>query len=352
MKYLTFLPVLMVLLSASCDKQVPPGNTDSNPAFRILFYNTENLFDTVDDPLVDDAEFLPGSEKKWTEERYRTKLGQIARVLSDAGGDTLPVLAGFCEVENRKTMEDLIATNPLKNAGYRIVHRESPDRRGIDVALIYRSRYFQLLDYAFMPMRFPFDTAVRTRDVLYARGVLLGIDTLHVFVNHWPSRSGGEVESRPLRVAAATAVRLKVDSVFSANPQARIVITGDFNDEPMDLSVTGGLRALLSYDHPGPGNLYEITPEVKKQSPGGTYKYKGVWNLLDHMVVSGSLLDTTRQMYTRVSDIHVLHMDYLLENDTENLGVRPRRTYLGNYYQGGSSDHLPVCLDIRVRQRP
>lgn len=350
MKHLVFLALISLLLAGSCERDKPSVVNDPNPHFRVMFYNTENLFDAIDDPLINDEEFLPGSQKKWTEGRYQEKIGHIAKVIKDVGEDTLPVLVGLCEVENRKTVDDLINTTVLKGLDYKIIHRESPDSRGIDVALLYRSRYFQLIDSHFFPIRFPFDTAVRTREILYANGILGGKDTLHVFVNHWPSRSSGEIQTRPLRVWVAEAVRYRVDSILRKSPKAQILITGDFNDEPMDLSVVSGLKALLSYDKPDDGNLYDLTQGLKNSSPGGTYKYKGSWNLLDHAVVSGSILDTSRLLYSRPSDLHVFQAKYLLEPDKTNMGDQPLRTYLGNFYQGGYSDHLPVYLDIHYRK--
>lgn len=350
MKYLGLLTFVSLLLAASCENEKPSGVVDPNPYYRVMFYNVENLFDAIDDPLVNDSEFLPGSDKKWTEERYLHKLGQIAEVIRDLGKDTLPALVGLCELENRKTLDDLIGKTSLKGLDYSIVHRESPDSRGIDVALLYRTRYFRLLGYQFFPVIFPKGTDQRTREVLYAYGILGGKDTLHVFVNHWPSRSSGEVQTRPLRLRAAETVRLRVDSIVLGSPAAKILITGDFNDEPMDESITKGLKALLAYDKPVTGNLYDLTQGLKSSTPGGTYKYKGSWNLLDHMVVSGAILDTTGTCYSKPADLHVFQADYLLEADKENLGRRPVRTYLGSYYQGGYSDHLPVYLDIHYRK--
>jgi predicted extracellular nuclease len=338
------------LLAASCEKDKPSGVSDPNPHFRVMFYNVENLFDTVDDPLVNDEEFLPGSAKKWTEERYLLKINHIAKVIRDLGQDTLPVLVGLCEVENRTTVDDLINKTTLKGLDYKVVHHESPDSRGIDVALLYRARYFQLLGSRFIPITFPKNTDQRTREILYAYGILGGKDTMHIFVNHWPSRSSGEVQTRPLRVCVAETVRARVDSILTISPLAQILITGDFNDEPMDESVGKGLKALLNYDQPVKGNLYDLTQGLKKTSPGGTYKYKGTWNLLDHMVVSGSVLDTARTFYSRPADLHVFQSGYLLKPDKEFMGDRPESTYLGTYYQGGYSDHLPVFLDIHYRK--
>lgn len=350
MKYIGIIMLAALFLAGSCDRDKPSGMKDPNPYFRVMFYNTENLFDAVDDPLVDDQEFLPGSPKKWTETRYQEKIDHIAKVIRDLGKDTLPILVGLCEVENRKTVDDLINKTSLRGTDYRIIHHESPDSRGIDVALLYRSRFFQLLDSHFFSVRFPFDTLSRTREILYAHGILGGKDTLHVFVNHWPSRSSGEIESRPLRLFVAETVRFRVDSIFRISPSARILITGDFNDEPMDQSVVSGLKALLSYEKPETGRLYDLTQGLKNSSPGGTYKYKGMWNLLDHMVVSGAILDTARMIYSRPADLHVFQAKYLLVADKTNMGDQPFRTYSGNFYQGGYSDHLPVYLDLHYRK--
>ena len=350
MKYIGFLTFISLLLAASCEKDKPSGVIDANPHFRVMFYNVENLFDAINDPIINDEEFLPGSQKNWTESRYQNKIDHIAQVIKDLGEDTLPALVGLCEVENRKTVDDLINKTELKGLDYKIIHRESPDSRGIDVALLYRSRYFRLIGSQFFAIRFPSDSTLHTREILYAYGILGGKDTLHVFVNHWPSRSSGEVKTRPLRLWVAEAVRYRVDSILTKSPSAQIVIAGDFNDEPVDNSVVSGLSALLSYEKFVAGNLYDLTQGLKKTSPGGTYKYKGVWNLLDHMVVSGSVLDTSRILYSRPTDLHVFQAKYLLEPDEANMGVQPRRTYLGNYYQGGYSDHLPVYLDIHYRK--
>ncbi len=350
MKYFIVIVLASLLLAASCEKQQTSVVSDPNPYYRIMFYNTENLFDAVNDPLINDEEFLPTSTKKWTEKRYQEKLDHIAKVIRDLGNDTLPIMVGLCEVENRKTVDDLIGKTFLNGSDYKVIHHESPDSRGIDVALLYRSRYFQLLDSHFIKIHYPVDTTFKTREILYAHGILGGKDTIHVFVNHWPSRSSGEVQTRPLRVFVAETVKSKVDSILLKSPSAQIVITGDFNDEPMDLSVVSGLKAMLTYVNPSPSKLYDLTNQLKKGKPGGSYKYKGTWSTLDHMVVSGSLLDTTRILYSKPADLHVFQASYLLEADKENLGERPLRTYMGNFYQGGYSDHLPVYLDIRYRK--
>ncbi len=350
MRILALIALIPLLFAGSCEKDKPLVTGDPNPYYRIMFYNVENLFDTEDDPLTGDEEFLPDSEKEWTDTRYRDKLKKIVRVITDLGGDTLPVLVGMCEIENRQTMDDLLAVPGLSGTDYRIVHQESPDRRGIDVGVLYRSRYFALIRSEFVPIFIPFDTAVRTRDILYVSGILGGIDTLHLFVNHWPSRSSGEVESRPLRMHVAQIVKAKVDSILQVDPGAHIVITGDFNDEPEDKSVVSGLQALLSTASPREDKLYDLSQAISEKEPGGSYKYKGTWNVLDHMVISGALLDTAKSMYVKPADMHAYGAGYLLEEDREYMGQRPYRTYLGPHYHGGYSDHLPVYLDIHYRK--
>ncbi|MCD6347293.1 MAG: endonuclease, partial [Bacteroidales bacterium] len=196
---------------------------------------------------------------------------------------------------------------------------------------------------------FPFLEGYSTREVLYVKGNLAGKGEVHVFVNHWPSRSGGEIESRPKRVFVAELVRSKVDSIFKTDSDARIIITGDFNDEPNDLSIVSGLNGLQTYDNPVPENLYALSMYLKKNSSIGSYKYKGNWNLLDQFIVSSSLLDTTQTLYCRPTDLDIIQRYYLFEEDKTYMGKKPFRTYLGNYYHGGYSDHLPVEIKLRYR---
>jgi predicted extracellular nuclease len=349
-RWIIVLFLIPLLFAGSCEKLKEAEVKDPNPYFRIMFYNVENLFDTEDDPEIDDQEFLPSSDKEWNLSRYRDKLSKLAWVIGEAGGDTLPILVGLAEIENRNTLEELISTAPLAGQDYGIIHRESPDKRGIDVALLYRANYFTPLTSNFLRLSFPTDTSLRSRDILYCKGRLASGDTLYVFVNHWPSRSSGEVESRPLRLAAAQAVKASIDSIMGSDPGADIVVMGDLNDEPQDLSVISGLQAELSFEIVQASKLYDLTIRLKDGFPGGTYKYKGTWNLLDHMVVSGSLMDTLRNFYVKTADIHVFANSRILEEDKQNMGQQPFRTYWGNNFHGGYSDHLPIYLDLRYKR--
>ena len=348
-KTLVLLSGFLLAISCSCEKNIPANQADANPYYRMMFYNVENLFDTLDNPGTVDEEFMPEDEKNWNSDKYYDKLKNIARVISDVGDGDYPVLVGLCEIENLSVLEGLTLATSLKDVAYQIVHKESPDFRGIDVALLFRPDVFKLLNYNTWPVWIPFSPDTRTREILYACGELPGRDTIHIFVNHWPSRSGGEVESRPKRIFVAEMLRTKVDSILLMDPDARIVITGDFNDEPTDLSIVSGLSAFSSFDDPQNKRLYNTSHFLQKNISTGSYKYRGDWNMLDQFIVSGSLLDTSANIYTSPFDVHLFEKDYLLEKDDTFLGVKPFRTYLGDYYHGGFSDHLPVYLDIRYR---
>lgn len=337
-------------MAGSCEKKEPNIVADSNPYYKIMFYNVENLFDTLDQPGKSDEEFMPEAEKEWNSKKLFDKLYKISKVVKDTGDQDWPALVGFCEVENRDVLELLLASTDMKEAGYEIIHKESPDFRGIDVALLYKTDVFELLSYKLFPVWFPFNIDYSTREVLYVKGNLAGLGKIHIFVNHWPSRSGGEIESRPKRIFVAELLRTKVDSIFKIEPDARIILTGDFNDEPNDLSITSGLTGLHDFDSPEASNLYALSMHLYKYSSIGSYKYKGNWNLLDQFVVSSSLLDTTQNLYCRPTDLEIIERSYLFEEDKTYMGKKPYRTFLGNYFNGGYSDHLPVALKLRYRE--
>jgi len=249
---------------------------------------------------------------------------------------------GLCEIENRAVLDDLVKNTPLARYPYGIVHKESPDPRGIDVALLYRSDYLKCIAQQFI--RFA-DNRKRTRDILYATLCTTKGDTLHVFVSHFPSRVGGQRQSDPSRMLAASLIRQKADSIFSRNALANIVVTGDMNDGPLDKSMTTGLRALIDTIHAKPSALFNLTA-YKIKEPIGTIKYQGKWSVFDQIIVSGGLLRGS--LRTDVSQCHIFKADYLFEPDKRYQGVKPFRTYIGLRYNKGFSDHLPVYLDILI----
>jgi predicted extracellular nuclease len=297
----------------------------------IVCYNVENLFDTQDDPAIDDSDFLPSGALAWDNERYRTKLEQLSEAIHwSAAGE--PALIGLVEVENRRVVEELATTGGLKKANYAVVHHDSPDERGIDVALLVHPEFAELA--AEEPLAVPLGDD-RTRDVLYVHLRLARKAELHVFVNHWPSRRDGDA-SVPKRLAAAKVVRDRVNAVLKVDPQARILIMGDLNDTPTDLSIQQGLGAAC--DAAAQTALYDLMCMGQPEGHG-SYNYQGEWSYLDQFIVSAAMLPL-------VDDAKAFWDDRLLFRHPRH-GKAPDKTYAGRDYKGGYSDHLPIVLRLK-----
>lgn len=314
--------------------------------FRVAFYNVENLFDYFDDSTTLDDEFLPIGGNYWTKDRYKDKQQKLAKTIIAMGGWEAPELIGFCEVENRYVLTTLTQFTPLKAAGYEIIHQDSRDRRGIDVAAIYRPEKFELLDYHYYPLNFPFDSASRTRDILHVIGKLPNQDTLHYFVNHWPSKFGGEFETQPKRMFAAEFTRNKADSIMKAQPGAYIIITGDFNDEPHEESMLNGLKVQTEIDQVENTDLYNMMYPIRYLT--GTHSFENEWGILDQFVVNGNLLNTKNSAYIRNKTAQIFDMPFLIMEGATG-ATRPLRTYQGPRYIGGYSDHLPIIMDLVLK---
>ena len=311
--------------------------------FRMVFYNVENLFDYFDDSTTLDDEFLPRGGRFWNKKRYQDKQNKIAKTLIATGGWEPPALIGVCEVENRYVLEGLTRFTQLKRVGYEIVHKDSPDRRGIDVAVLYRPEKFKLIDYEYYPLKFPFAPNSRSREVLHVVGHLPNQDTLHYFVNHWPSKFGGAFETEPKRIFAAKFVRQKVDSLLALNENARIVITGDFNDEPEEESMTEGLGTVET--NPGKTDLYNLMFDLRYVT--GTHSFQNKWSILDQFIVVGNLFEKGAKTQVIPTSVQIFDMPWLIMEGATG-AMRPFRTYQGPKYIGGYSDHLPILLDLRL----
>ncbi len=317
--------------------------------FRVAFYNVENLFDTEDDPLTRDEEFTPSAPKYWTKERYETKLNRLARVID---GMQYPAFLGLAEVENRKVCEDFIKKTSLKKHHYKIEHFDSPDARGIDVALLYQKKYFKVLKSSTIPINIPVELRgdrpdYTTRDVLVVEGIFQKKDTLNILVAHMPSRSGGQKASEPKRDYVARQIRKKVDEIFGGNPDAKVVLMGDLNDEPTDPSVQKYLNAQApDHSDSATANLFDCMSQLDADGQG-SYNYRGNWNMIDHVILSGSLFGGRRLQYFESG---IFRADWMMYTDPK-YGQRPNRTYGGDHYFGGYSDHLPVFVDIRIVNR-
>ncbi len=301
------------------------------------FYNLENLFDTVDDPTIKDEEYLPEGRNQWTEEKYANKIVNMSRVIADMayGVDIL----GVAEVENRKVLEDLVNSPKLKRKNYQIIHFDSPDYRGIDVALLYRRGVFTPFSILQIPFVDPENNQFKTRDILWVKGLYHG-DTLHVVVNHWPSRRGGK-ESK--RIMAAQLLRHHVDSVMQLTPEAKIVIMGDFNDDPTNKSIKKVLMATSKQKFESPMQLFNTSGKTFKNG-NGTLFYRGAWNLFDQIIISQSLLKQNATHYFYITDsFNVFAADYMREPKGENKGA-PLRTNAYGVYKNGFSDHYPTFI--------
>ncbi len=340
----------VLLLSAFLVLLIFTGYTQTTKLATIAFYNTENLYDTIHQPNVDDTEFTPGSPSKWNTARYQVKLQHISSVLSKIGVEQvgeLPLAIGLAEVENRGVIEDLINMPALKSANYGIVHFDSPDKRGIDAALIYRQDLFKVTATHKAQLRIDSLPNFSTRDQLVVSGIFDN-KPLHFIVNHWPSRMGGEDRSVALRNAAARLCRSLADSLMKIDPKAKIIIMGDLNDDPTNESISKYLKAKSSEHATHSGDLFD--PMIKLFSDGmGTLEYKGKWNLFDQFIVSAGLVNASKNEYHFLEG-KIYKEPYLLEQIGQYKGS-PWRTYAGNKYQGGYSDHLPSYIVIEKKTK-
>lgn len=332
----TTLLLLLLVFTISFSTFSQPEKWKQSKYLTVVSYNVENLFDTIDTPNKNDSEFTPIDKKQWNTERYQQKIEKISFVLSDINKNELPELIGLIEVENENPLKDLIASQNLKAAGYKYIIEDGPDPRGIDCALLYRPDVFKYISHQAVAVAFPFSNNRRTRDILYVKG-LINKDTVHVFVNHWSSRRGGQEESEPKRVQSATVLKSVVDSILAQNETSNIVIMGDFNDEPNNKSLSEVLDAgNINESKPFTNLVYNLFEKGK-----GTYYYRGNYNMLDHMIVNSSVLSKTKgfRLYDNQAFIH--NPDKLCFTN-KNGDKSPSKTYGGKNYYGGYSDHFPI----------
>ena len=284
---------------------------------RIVFYNVENLFDTQHDTLKNDSSFLPDGMHHWTYRRYQTKIDRIAQVLVNIGGWESVPLVGLCEVENARCLRHLCYK--LRRFHYKYVHYDSPDERGVDVALLYDSTRISILNSQAIPLMLEND---RTRDILYVSALYELRDTVHVMLCHLPSQLGGASSSDWKRQHAKSLLQSHIDSILLLQPSANIVLMGDMNTLPQD-----DLNAMTNLMLP-----------IQK-SGLGTHKYQGIWTCLDQFYVSPSLVSRAQTT--------IFSPPWLMEEDVPYLDLKPRRTYVGYRYNDGYSDHLPIVLTIQ-----
>lgn len=319
--------------------------------YKIVFYNLENFFDTVNDPEVLDDEFTPEGPKKWTQDKYDKKLHNMERVFFDiaAINKDYPVVIGVSEVENRNVLEDIVAAPKLAPANYRIVHHDSPEARGVDVAFFYRADVFKLEGEKAIRTIIPSLPNFKTRDILTMWGKIDGEDFLFM-VGHWPSRLGGKEASEYKRIAVGEQMRSIADSVKQIRPDVKVVLMGDFNDDPTDPSITQGLGAKLKVKELQKGDYYAPYASMLKAGYG-TLAYGDAWNIFDNIVVTENLVnDTTDKLKIQKASGskfygNIFKRHYMVQKEGQYKGY-PLRTYVGNNFQGGYSDHFPVYIYI------
>ena len=309
--------------------------------FKVAFYNTENLFDTIDDPNKSDNDFLPSSKVAWTTERYYHKIHNIGKVLVAIDSTNLPAVIGLAEVENINVLNDLIAQTRLRKGKSQPILEEGADPRGIDVALIFRKDVLNYVSHK----AFPAAATFNTRSILYVKLTDKKKNTYHIFVNHWKSREGGGNETASKRAENATHLKHLADSIYARDARANIIIMGDFNDEPKDKSISESLGALELAAKPVPGNLYDLlyAPYLKGE---GTLFYKD-WDLFDQIIVSGNLLVNKRGKGPLIETpyAYIFKQEWMLYANKSGEKV-PNRTASSKDYFGGFSDHLPVYTVI------
>jgi len=335
-----FFPVIILFLVPFNALIAQAGDESS---LRIMFYNAENFFDVSDDTVKDDDEFLPQGVMRWNNTRFSRKLSSVSKTIIAAGGWEPPEIVSFCEIENRFVLERLIYSASLAKYNYRIIHEDSPDPRGIDVCLIYRADKIKILDYNYWIPEVGNNEIFRSRTVLFAK-VLAGGDTLHLIINHWPSRRGGVLSAEDLRRRISQMVSMKIDSINSAlKGKAKILLMGDFNCTPDDRLIKELTDLTLS------GQSCVNLSDSFTSGGYGTYRYQGRWEVIDQIIVSPSLLNAERGLTSLQGSAKIFMEDFLLMPDPAFPGLTPFATYRGFRYQGGFSDHLPVVIDLVVR---
>lgn len=317
-----------------------------------MFYNVENLFDPFDDTLKNDQEFVAGGVRGWTWKKFEKKLNNISKVVVASGGWEPPEIVAFGEIENRFVVIELLKLTPLEKFSYEIIHEESPDERGIDVGFIYRRDKFKELYHKSVKIKSE-DTTLKTRDILYVKGILKikaknDSDTLHFLINHWPSRTGGPAITAYKRKDAALTLKSITDSLFKINSKSLIILMGDFNDEPVDESINIHLAAKTEMGD-NQGVLYNLMTPYLGKIDTGTNKFKDQWGVIDQFIVSGQLLSENSRISVKNSMAEIIQFPFLLKEDENFPGRIPFRTYNGMKYSGGFSDHLPVLLTLRIK---
>ncbi len=335
--WLSFIIICCCFLSV-CSQTVRNRNE-----IRVAFWNLENFMDPRNDSITNDDDYTPEGSKHWGASKFEKKKQNIYKAIMALGEWDAPEIVGLCEVENAYVVKQLIFDTPLKRFNYSFIHFDSPDRRGIDVALIYRPDKFRPLEYFPIPVVYDFDKDSKTRDILYVKGIFAQ-DTLHLFVCHFPSKFGGAIETEPKRCYVGNLLRNITDTILANQSNAQIIIMGDMNDEPFSPSLVSCLKAKTDAHNLQNNDLFNLmTNKVNKE---GTYKFQARWSVIDNIIVSGYLYNGIGNLAIKDNAAIIFKSDFLLMDDEKYLGKKVFRSYNGAHYLGGFSDHLPVYIDL------
>lgn len=338
----TALIFVIASITGACQPQ--------NDTLYFAFWNTQNLFDTVDDPMINDEQFLPDGEMEWTDNRLDKKMYNLARVIRMMNNERGPDILGVSEVENQSVFENMI-DKYLSDLNYQIAYLESPDNRGIDNGLIFKSEKFTLLNLQADTVHLSDDWPTR---LIFGVNLLTNEnEKISVFVNHWPSRSGGQIESEPKRISAAQTLRDAVDRIFSSEENANIFIIGDFNDDPVNVSVLETLQAHpikcdslpTDFEMNSEAELFNLSYQSFEKGEG-SFKYRDTWNMLDQIIVSGSIISGNDINYI-CNSFEVFKPNFIVTRSGKYEGT-PYPTYGGRKYLGGYSDHFPVIAKFKI----
>ena len=336
--------IIIVLSLLFCGKSF----SQEQETIRIAFWNLENFFDPFVDSTRAYNEFTENGGQHWTKSRFYKKRNNMYKAILAMSENKPLGIMGVCEVENEYVLSSLFEKTPLNRFNYRWVFYEGPDKRGIDPAIVYSKDLFTLVDSKTIPYYNPEDTAYHSRDILYAKFIDKEEDTLHIFVNHWPSRYSGELETVGSRACSASILRHQVDSILAAAPSGylpKIIMMGDLNDCPTDPSVYEVLKArhLSEYEEGMLINLHAVNTNLGFE---GTIKHQSEWHIFDQIIVTPQVLNDTIGLHYQENSARIFHAPFMLEEDPSFHGLKLIRTYIGPRYFGGFSDHLPVYIDL------
>lgn len=354
MKKMLYIALCLCFIStgAFAGKKKQTAEKKSYKISCIAFYNLENLFDTINDPTINDEEYLPDGGNHWGTVKYVNKVKNMAYALSQLGLDEDPrgaAVIGVSEIENRAVLEDVVAEPVWGSRKMEIVHYDGPDRRGVDVGLLYNPELFTVVHTASHRLFMPDDPTFRTRDQLVVSGYLKEMgEKIHIIVNHWPSRYGGEVRSRPKRAAAAELTKHIADSLYQRDPKAKIIIMGDLNDDPYNVPCAEVLGAKKSREEVGPQGFYNTMWKMLDRGIG-SLAYNGSWNLFDQIIISEPLMNANSANELAYWKAQIFNKPFLTVQEGKDKGT-PLRTHKAGVWLNGYSDHYPTMIYL-IKQK-